>query len=557
MTEDHRTAELSAVRKDAAQLRQQLFNASKRNDALSRTLKTAREELVRIRTEAERLSEPPNSFGTVLAVVDGPADTRALDVLVSGRRMRVAVTPDLDVSTLVPGADVRLSEGLVALEAVGFADAGTVVPVREVLPDGRILIGAPGDDEQIHRLSGPLHSEGVRPGDAVLVDTRTHFALEKVEKPEVASLLLETVPDISYNDIGGLEDQIDMIQDAVELPFEHPDLYTEHGLKPPKGILLYGPPGCGKTLIAKAVANSLAQRRAGEGTRSYFLNIKGPELLDKYVGETERQLRLIFSRAREKATAGSPVVVFFDEMESLFRTRGTGKSSDVETTIVPQLLSEIDGVERLDNVIVIGASNREDLIDPAILRPGRLDVKIRIERPDEQAAADIFSKYLTADLPLHASVLESAGGSRAQAVEQLITACVERMYARTARNAFVEVTYATGQKELLHFADFASGAMISNVVDRAKKHAIKSLLADGERGLTWEHFERAIGEEFSEHEDLPNTTNPDEWARISGKKGERITHLRMVQHEVSGAPLGTTPPGGGDVVTVEGDSGLV
>ena len=270
MTEDHRTAELSAVRKDAAQLRQQLFNASKRNDALSRTLKTAREELVRIRTEAERLSEPPNSFGTVLAVVDGPADTRALDVLVSGRRMRVAITPDLDVSTLVPGADVRLSEGLVALEAVGFADAGTVVPVREVLPDGRILIGAPGDDEQIHRLSGPLRSEGVRPGDAVLVDTRTHFALEKVEKPEVASLLLETVPDISYNDIGGLEDQIDMIQDAVELPFEHPDLYTEHGLKPPKGILLYGPPGCGKTLIAKAVANSLAQRRAGEGTRSYF-----------------------------------------------------------------------------------------------------------------------------------------------------------------------------------------------------------------------------------------------------------------------------------------------
>lgn len=565
MTDVDRTAELAAVRKDATQLRQQLFNASKRNDALSRTLKTAREELVRIRAEAERLSEPPNSFGTVLALVPGPDDTHQLDVIASGRRMRVGVTPELDVSTLVPGTEVRLSEGLVALEAVGFADAGNVVSVREVLPDGRILIGAPGDDEQIHRLSGPLRAEGVRPGDAVLVDSRTHFALEKIEKPEVASLLLETVPDISYNDIGGLEDQIDMIQDAVELPFEHPELYTEHGLKPPKGILLYGPPGCGKTLIAKAVANSLAQRRGGEGTRSYFLNIKGPELLDKYVGETERQLRLIFSRAREKATAGSPVVVFFDEMESLFRTRGTGKSSDVETTIVPQLLSEIDGVERLDNVIVIGASNREDLIDPAILRPGRLDVKIRIERPDEQGAADIFSKYLTTDLPLHPSVLDAADGSRTQAVERLITACVERMYARDAENAFVEVTYATGQRELLHFADFASGAMISNIVDRAKKHAIKSLLADGERGLTWEHFARAIAEEFSEHEDLPNTTNPDEWARISGRKGERITHLRMVQDEApsgEGAADGSgeQPPAAGPgtpIVTAEADSDLV
>lgn len=561
MTDVDRTAELAAVRKDASQLRQQLFNASKRNDALSRTLKTAREELVRIRAEAERLSEPPNSFGTVLALVPGPDDTHQLDVIASGRRMRVGVTPELDVSTLVPGTEVRLSEGLVALEAVGFADAGNVVSVREVLPDGRILIGAPGDDEQIHRLSGPLRAEGVRPGDAVLVDSRTHFALEKIEKPEVASLLLETVPDISYNDIGGLEDQIDMIQDAVELPFEHPELYTEHGLKPPKGILLYGPPGCGKTLIAKAVANSLAQRRGGEGTRSYFLNIKGPELLDKYVGETERQLRLIFSRAREKATAGSPVVVFFDEMESLFRTRGTGKSSDVETTIVPQLLSEIDGVERLDNVIVIGASNREDLIDPAILRPGRLDVKIRIERPDEQGAADIFSKYLTTDLPLHPSVLDAADGSRTQAVERLITACVERMYARDAENAFVEVTYTTGQRELLHFADFASGAMISNIVDRAKKHAIKSLLADGERGLTWEHFARAIAEEFSEHEDLPNTTNPDEWARISGRKGERITHLRMVQHEAPGGDgAGERAPAAGPgtpIVTAEADSDLV
>ncbi|GAA4285537.1 proteasome ATPase [Brevibacterium daeguense] len=555
MTES-RADELTALRKDAAQLRQQLFNAGKRNEALSATLRTARDELTRIRAEAERLSEPPNSYGTVIDVIANPDGTHQLDVFVAGRRMRVAVSPEMPVETLVPGEDVRLSEGLVALESAGFTSFGSVVVIRDVLPGDRVLIGAPGDDEQVYSLSGPLLESGVRPGDAVLVDSRTHFALEVIEKPEATSLLLEEVPDITYSDIGGLEDQIDMIQDAVEMPFEHPELYAEHGLTPPKGILLYGPPGCGKTLIAKAVANSLAQRRGGASTRSYFLNIKGPELLDKYVGETERQLRLIFSRAREKATAGSPVVVFFDEMEALFRTRGTGKSSDVETTIVPQLLSEIDGVERLDNVIVIGASNREDLIDPAILRPGRLDVKIRVERPDLTAAKDIFSKYLTVDLPLHDSVLEAAAGSRTRAVEQLIVDSASRMYSESPENRFVEVTYATGEKEMLYFSDFASGAMISNIIDRAKKHAIKSLLADGERGISWAHLERAIREEFSEHEDLPNTTNPDEWARISGKKGERVTHLRMVQHDarVEAQQAGRA---GNPVRTIEADPELL
>ncbi|GAA2014465.1 proteasome ATPase [Brevibacterium samyangense] len=573
MTHSPAGDELARLRQDASQLRQQLFNAGKRNEALSKTLRTAREELVRIKAEAERLSDPPNSFGTVIGTVENEDGTHSLDITTAGRRMRVAISPDLDLLRLVPGIDVRLSEGLVAIGIEGFASVGNVFPIRELLPDDRILIGTPGDDEQVYSLAAPLAAEGVRVGDHVLVDTRTHFATEKIEKPEVASLLLEEVPDISYNDIGGLSAQIDMIQDAVELPFEHPHLYTEHGLKPPKGILLYGPPGCGKTLIAKAVAHSLAQRKAGcqgsggtassdaTGTvRSYFLNIKGPELLDKYVGETERQIRMIFARAREKASSGSPVVVFFDEMESLFRTRGTGKSSDVETTIVPQLLTEIDGVERMDNVIVIGASNREDLIDPAILRPGRLDVKIRIERPDAEAARDIFSKYLTAALPLHASEVEAAGSPEA-AADSLIERSVERMFAHTPENRFVEVTYATGAKEELFFSDFASGAMIANIVDRAKKFAIKDLLAEGERGLRMAHFEHAIAEEFAEHEDLPNTTNPDEWARISGKKGERITQLRMIHGEgfspVPDAGLHGGGAGAPGVETVEADPSLV
>jgi proteasome-associated ATPase len=528
------TNETQRLREDTASLRQQLYSAGKRNEALSKTLRTARDELNRIKEEAKRLTEPPNNWGTLIALDESGV---AADVIVGGRRMRVAVAPEVEPAELRAGSDVLLSEGLVIIGTGTFPPVGSVVNVREFVDDTRILVGAPGDDEQVFVLAEKLIDSGLRVGDAVVVDTRTHYALQVVEKPEVSSLLLEEVPDITYSDIGGLADQIGLIKDAVELPFEHPELYTEHGLKPPKGILLYGPPGCGKTLIAKAVANSLADRTGDERARkTYFLNIKGPELLDKYVGETERQLRLIFARAREKASAGFPVVVFFDEMESLFRTRGTGKSSDVETTIVPQLLTEIDGVEQLDNVIVIGASNREDLIDPAILRPGRLDVKIRIERPDADAARDIFAKYLTPELPMHSSVLEGHA-THAEAAAALIEYCVDRMYAQSPENEFVEVSYADGSKEILHFSDFASGAMIHNIVDRAKKSAIKSLLETGERGLSREHFEEAIAEEFNEHEDLPNTTNPDEWARISGRKGERVTHLRMMHLDTTrGAP---------------------
>ncbi|GAA1868095.1 proteasome ATPase [Brevibacterium marinum] len=546
------TTEVKRLREDTASLRQQLFSAGKRNEALSKTLRTARDELNRIKEEARRLTEPPNNWGTLVALSENGVTA---DVIVGGRRMRVAVGPEVEPAQLRAGTDILLSEGLVIIGTGSFPPVGSVVNVREFVDDTRILVGAPGDDEQVFVLGEDLIDAGLRVGDAVVVDTRTHYALQVVEKPEVSSLLLEEVPDITYSDIGGLADQIGQIKDAVELPFEHPELYTEHGLKPPKGILLYGPPGCGKTLIAKAVANSLADRTgAGQSRKTYFLNIKGPELLDKYVGETERQLRLIFARAREKASAGFPVVVFFDEMESLFRTRGTGKSSDVETTIVPQLLTEIDGVEKLDNVIVIGASNREDLIDPAILRPGRLDVKIRIERPDVAAARDIYEKYLTDELPLHASVL-SGHETSAEAVSALISFCVDRMYAQSPENEFVEVTYADGSQEVLHFSDFASGAMIHNIVDRAKKAAIKSLLETGERGLHPEHFEEAIAEEFSEHEDLPNTTNPDEWARISGRKGERVTHLRMMHLDTTrGAPA---VPLETDIVEVSPDSDLV
>jgi proteasome-associated ATPase len=451
--------------------------------------------------------------------------------------MRVALHPELDAGTLQKGQEVVLNESLNVVLARSREVAGEVVTLKEILEDGRraIILGR-ADEERVAELADDLIGEKLRAGDSILMDPRTGMLLERLPRPEVEELVLEEVPDISYEDVGGLDEQIEAITDAVELPFLYKELFVEHKLPAPKGILLYGPPGCGKTLIAKAVANSLAKKVAEKSgdhqARSYFLNIKGPELLNKYVGETERQIRLVFQRAREKSEEGVPVIVFFDEMDSLFRTRGTGISSDMESTIVPQLLAEIDGVEALRNVIVIGASNREDLIDPAILRPGRLDVKIKIERPDERAAAQIFSRYLSPDLPLEErEVKDLGGGDRTKAVHAMIEQTVAEMYRADEENRFLEVTYQNGDKEMMYFKDFSSGAMIENIVRRAKKLAIKRNIAGEGKGIRTTDLFESIRQEYKEHEDLPNTTNPDDWAKISGKKGERIVYVRTILSE--------------------------
>src|SRR4051794_19130797 len=498
------------------------------NERLASTLREARDQITTLKEEVDRLAQPPTGFGTFLARNED--DT--VDVFTGGRKLRVTVSPAVELESLTRGQEVMLNEALNVVAALDFEQIGEVVMLKEILADGdRVLVIANADEERVVRIAEPLRSQTLRAGDSLLLDARAGYVYEKVPKSEVEELVLEEVPDIDYTQIGGLFGQIEQIRDAVELPYLHPELFKEHQLKPPKGVLLYGPPGCGKTLIAKAVANSLAKKvaeRTGQEGKSYFLNIKGPELLNKYVGETERHIRLVFQRAREKASMGTPVIVFFDEMDSLFRTRGSGVSSDVENTIVPQLLSEIDGVEGLENVIVIGASNREDMIDPAILRPGRLDVKIKIERPDAESARDIFSKYLTETLPLHADDLAEFGGDKDACVEGMIRATVERMYTETEENRFLEVTYANGDKEVLYFKDFNSGAMIQNIVDRAKKMAIKDFLEHDQRGLRVQHMLQACVDEFKENEDLPNTTNPDDWARISGKKGERIVFIRTL-----------------------------
>jgi len=545
LTESPRHARILEQR--LAESASRLSQLSARNEKLTETLREARSQLVALREEVDRLAQPPSGYGVFLV---GHADG-TVDVFTAGRRMRVAVSPAVEVVDLGRGQTVRLNEALTVVEAAEFERTGEVCALREILLDApdsdgeqlgaRALVVGHADEERVVWLAEPLIAGPdrpdvvpLKPGDSLLVDTKASYAYERVPKAEVEDLVLEEVPDVAYEDIGGLGRQIEQIRDAVELPFLHAELFREYELRPPKGVLLYGPPGCGKTLIAKAVANSLAKKVAeargdsSHDAKSFFLNIKGPELLNKFVGETERHIRLIFQRAREKASEGTPVIVFFDEMDSIFRTRGSGVSSDVETTIVPQLLSEIDGVEGLENVIVIGASNREDMIDPAILRPGRLDVKIKIERPDAEAAKDIFSKYLTQTLPIHSDDMAEFGGSRTACIDAMIQRVVERMYAETEENRFLEVTYANGDKEVLYFKDFNSGAMIQNIVDRSKKAAIKSVLETRQPGLRVQHLLDAIVDEFAENEDLPNTTNPDDWARISGKKGERIVYIRTL-----------------------------
>ncbi|MEX2328854.1 MAG: proteasome ATPase [Nitriliruptoraceae bacterium] len=499
------------------------------NRRLEETLRAARDQLAALREEIDRLSAPPHAYATYLGATH---DAQTATVMVSGRKLEVSFSADVSADGFELGQEVLLNEGMNIVGAGRFLDRGELMIVSEVLDDGRIVVAGHSDDERIVQPALPLLDVAIRSGDTLLVDLRSGSALERIEKPELQQLTLEEVPDVTYDQIGGLRDQVEAIRDAVELPYLYGDLFLEHELRPPKGILLYGPPGCGKTMIAKAVANALAQRvrdRTGrDDVRSWFINVKGPELLNKYVGETERQIRLIFQRAREKSAEGCPVIVFFDEMESLFRTRGSGVSSDVETTIVPQLLAEIDGVENLRDVVVIGASNREDMIDPAILRPGRLDVKIKVDRPDEDASREIFAIYLHARLPLHADDLATHDGDPKATVAAMIDQTVEKMYASDRDNEFLEVTYASGEKETLYFRDFNSGAMIESVVARAKKFAIKRRITDDEYGLRTDDLLRAIHDEFRENEDLPNTTNPDDWARISGKKGERIVYVRTL-----------------------------
>ena len=500
------------------------------NEKLAGTLREAREQLVALREEIEKLSKPPASYAIFLE----PHDDETADIYANGRKMRVNVSPEIDIKSIERGKQVILNEAMNIIEVSDFEIQGEVVTLKEIMEDKRrALVLGRTDEERVVELAKPLRDslKKLKAGDSLLLEPKSGHVLEKLPRPEVEELVLEEVPDISYEDIGGLDEQLEEIRDAVELPFMHADLFKEHELDPPKGILLYGPPGCGKTLVAKAVANSLAKKVAAkmgrEDRRSYFLNIKGPELLNKYVGETERQIRLIFQRAKEKSDEGVPIIVFFDEMDSLFRTRGSGISSDIESTIVPQLLAEIDGVETLKNVIVIGASNREDLIDPAILRPGRLDVKIKIHRPNEDAAEDIFAKYLTPSLPIAKSEIDRHGSAE-EAIRVMIVEVVEKMYADDEDNQFLEVTYANGDKEVLYFKDFSSGAMIENIVRRAKKLAIKRAIAGEEKGIRAEDLFIAIHQEYKENEDLPNTTNPDDWAKISGKKGERIVYIRTL-----------------------------
>jgi len=524
---DRVLAEYDALRRRQHLLRDQVGDAERQNEKLVGALQEAKQQIELLKEEVDKLCAPPNSYGVYMRTnKDGTAE-----IVIDGKQMRVNIHPNVDTSHFEDGQLVVLNEAFNVVEGAGFTSRGEITSVVDLLGDGRAIVLGHTDEERVVTLSEPLRRERIKVGDHILVDPRTQYAFEKMPKSAVEEVALEEVPDVTYEQIGGLGEQVAILRDAIELPYLHPEVFAEHQLHPPKGILLYGPPGCGKTLIAKAVANALAKRieeKTGKQTPAYFLNVKGPELLNKYVGETEHKIREVFKRAREKASEDVPVVIFFDEMDSLFRMRGSGISSDMEATVVAQFLSEIDGVESLRNVIVIGASNRQDLIDPAVLRPGRLDLKVKVNRPDKQAAYEIFTKYLTPDLPFHAETQERYGSDKSKIVDGMLRDTLDRMYSTSDENKFLEVTYAKGEREIFYFKDFSSGAMIENIVARAKKMAVKRLIDHNERGIQLEDLQQAVRDEFKENEDLPNTTNPDDWARISGRKGERIINVRTL-----------------------------
>ena len=515
------------------EMTRELMQAHRRNRKLTTTLQEAREKLELLKEKVKQLSAPPNNYGIFL----GANDDNTIDVDISGKKWRVNLDPAIKADQIQIGQEVIVNSGLNVVAIKPPEKHGDVVKIKEVLESDRAVVSLRTDEEQVVRISAALKDEILKTGDSVLLNHTSGMLLEKLPKRELDDLLLEEVPDISYADIGGLDTQIEAIRDAIEMPYLYPDEYREFDLTPPKGVLLYGPPGCGKTLIARAVANNLAesirQKTGRNDVRGYFINIKGPELLNKYVGETERKIREVFQKARDKSKEGYPVVIFFDEMDSLFRSRGMGISSDMESTLVPQFLAEIDGVENLRDVIVIGASNRQDLLDPAVLRPGRLDIKIKIDRPNIDGAKDIFAIYLTSDLPFAQEEVDKFNGDTAGILEHFISAAVDEMYATTDDNKFIEVTYTRGERETLFFKDFVSGAMIRNIVSRAKKTAIKRLIdSEGkEKGISLGDLKTAIREEYRENEDLPNTTNPDDWAKISGRKGEKIVNIRALINE--------------------------
>jgi proteasome-associated ATPase len=507
--------------------RQQLYDAEQQNEKLVSTLQDAKQQIELLKQEVDKLCAPPNTYGLFeRANKDGTCE-----INVDGKMMRVNAHPNMRVDDLMEGQLVVLNEAFNIVDATDFDPRGEIMAVSEVLEDGRLIVLGHTDEERVISVATPLKRQKLRAGDNVLVNPRTGFAVEVMPKSQAGQVLLEEVPDVTYDSIGGLGDQIEVLRDAIELPYLYADEYKKYNLQPPKGILLYGPPGCGKTMIGKAVANSLAQRMSevrGGQVRSYFLNVKGPELLNKYVGETEHKIREVFKTARDKAAEDVPVVIFFDEMDSLFRMRGSGISSDMEATVVAQFLSEIDGIEALRNVIVIGASNRQDLIDPAVLRPGRLDLKVKVNRPEANDAKEILKKYLTEELPFHDESRRKFGPEAKSVIDGLVTEVVARMYAESDENRFLEVTYAKGEREIFYFKDFSSGAMLRNIVDRAKKKAVKRVINGEPGGIMASDLHESVREEFKENEDLPNTTNPDDWARISGRKGERIINVRTL-----------------------------
>jgi proteasome-associated ATPase len=497
-----------------------------------RDVEDAKRLLAEYEEAYQKLTSPANRTGVFLEMLE---EGIAL-IAVGDSEFVVSIDPKLDVQALKAGVRVKVNDAYAIIGVMPPHPGGQVLKVSELLDKERLRVSQDpaGSIGRVVVRGHSLKKARIKVGDEVRVEPNFKVALEHFPKTETREYFYEEVPEIKWEDIGGQEEAIRLIRDTIEHPLLYPELYKKFDKKPVKGILLYGPPGCGKTLIGKATAHNLAKeysKRVGKPVREYFMYVSGPKILNMWLGETERMVREIFETARERSKEGRLVFIFFDEAESVLRTRSSGRWLNISNTVVPQFCSELDGLVNLENVVLILTSNRPDYIDPAVLRPERIDRKIKVGRPNKEATREIFSIYLHKDIPLDPNG-DPDGPSDKEGLRQcFIDTITSFIWRSVPETEFVRVYLRNGGVETLYWRDLISGALIKSVVDRAKDSAIRRAIAepDHPHGIRLEDLREAVRQEYRENEIFPKSDSLEDWLKLLDFEPENVAAIKPIR----------------------------